>query len=222
MRYLLLSPRHTCAALGHMRPSLLCAPAGFAWVHFRQYVLTQDADLLNRTKALLQRLAQVAHPPPPPRSPSYRGLPSANGAPQHYPPLPNGSLAADDASLTQEVSKCVISWVRTRLEDYHASLEGPLGGAAALPGLVEVFSCAALAAGASLGEVQEQLVAALHASVDAGGWVGGWLGGWVGIGQGLRGSLWGVCVMCVHQGMRRPASVDGAWVCVGGRAILIT
>jgi hypothetical protein len=162
-------------------------------VHFRQYVLTQDTDLLNRTKALLQRLAQVAAPPPP-RSPSYRGLPSANGASQHYPALPNGSLAADDASLTQEVSKCVISWVRSRLEDYHASLEGPLGGAAALPGLVEVFSCAALAAGASLGEVQEQLVAALHSSVDAGGWVVGW----VGIGQQLRGSLWGMCIMLVH------------------------
>jgi hypothetical protein len=173
-------------------------PAGFAWVHFRQYVLTQDADLLNRTKALLQRLAQAA-PPAPPRIPSYRGLPSANGAaPHHYPPLPNGSLAADDASLTQEVSKCVISWVRGRLEDYHASLEGPLGGAGALPGLVEVFSCAALAAGASLGEVQEQLVAALHSSVDAGGWGGGGVALWTYCVCGVRGRGGGKGVSAVE------------------------
>lgn len=34
--------------------------AGFAWIHFRQFVLTRHPGLVSKTKALLKRLAQLA------------------------------------------------------------------------------------------------------------------------------------------------------------------
>jgi hypothetical protein len=34
--------------------------AGFAWVHFRQFVITRHPGLVAKTKALLKRLAMLA------------------------------------------------------------------------------------------------------------------------------------------------------------------
>ncbi len=34
--------------------------AGFAWIHFRQYVLTREQGLMNKTKTFIKRLAQEA------------------------------------------------------------------------------------------------------------------------------------------------------------------
>jgi hypothetical protein len=34
--------------------------AGFAWVHFRQFVITRHPGLVAKTKALLKRLALLA------------------------------------------------------------------------------------------------------------------------------------------------------------------
>jgi hypothetical protein len=34
--------------------------AGFAWVHFRQFVVTRHPGLVAKTKALLKRLALLA------------------------------------------------------------------------------------------------------------------------------------------------------------------
>lgn len=53
-----------CCVQVRLWPLLGISPAmhnaGFAWIHFRQYVLTRHPGLISKTKALLKRLAQLA------------------------------------------------------------------------------------------------------------------------------------------------------------------
>jgi hypothetical protein len=55
---------YACCLQTHIRPLLGIAPAMhsavLAWVHFRQYVITQAPQLLAKTRGLLYQLAAIA------------------------------------------------------------------------------------------------------------------------------------------------------------------
>ncbi|WIA21715.1 hypothetical protein OEZ85_000881 [Tetradesmus obliquus] len=141
--------------------------AGFAWVHFRQFVLTRHPGLVAKTKALLKRLALLARQHSRGNSGGGSGAGTAGGS-----STANGSSSSsapgessEDAALTRGVGAAVIDWIAERLADYHARLSG-VGGPEALPNLVDVMAFAALARGASQQEVGDMLAAAIRSSVE--------------------------------------------------------
>ncbi|KIZ05819.1 hypothetical protein MNEG_2138 [Monoraphidium neglectum] len=103
----------------------------FAWIHFRQFVITKTPALVGSTKALLRRLAQV--------SSSARRAQQGNAAGVGRRA---DDVAPEDAALACEVGACVIEWVGERVADYHRRAKA-LGGPRVLSGLVDVLAFAA-------------------------------------------------------------------------------
>ena len=169
-----------------------CCP-GFAWVHFRQFAITRELDLVSKTKALLRRLSALAQDakvtaPGAIANGSYSNISAAataaaaaatadapSGAVVQATAASNGvpaataALSAEDTSLIRELGGCVINWISDRLGDYHQKM-GAFGGHGAVAGFVEVLVFAARSRGSQEEEVEGLLMVALHSSVDKGGW----------------------------------------------------
>eukprot|EP00878_Enallax_costatus_P006953 GHUV01007287.1.p1 GENE.GHUV01007287.1~~GHUV01007287.1.p1 ORF type:complete len:760 (+),score=222.01 GHUV01007287.1:879-3158(+) len=127
--------------------------AGFAWIHFRQFVVTRHPGLLAKTKTLLKRLAQMSRQE---SNKSNQGSATATSA---------AGTSSEDTALTREVGSAVIDWIAERLSDYHAKLGG-VGGPEALPGLVDMLAFAAVSRGASEQDIGDMMAAAVRSSVD--------------------------------------------------------
>ncbi|KAI8470006.1 MAG: hypothetical protein J3K34DRAFT_521690 [Monoraphidium minutum] len=166
--YLALLQTRVWPLLGVSAPMHNCC---FAWIHFRQFVVTKTPALVGSVKALLRRLAQLIAARRAAAAATPAGAGAAGGAGGRAPVaglVAGGQgaeeVAADDLALTAEVGSCILDWVAERGADYHRRAKA-LGGPKVLAGLVDVLAFAAQSRGDSPEAVTDMIIGAIHSSV---------------------------------------------------------